>query len=164
MPILHVLAGPNGAGKSTYANRILVPATHLPFINADEIAAIANQESFITETVFSHRSKVRLVEDALEANYSVHLHVVMIPVELSVQRVLERVRRGGHSVPEEKIRARYDRLWGLVREAVNLADAAQVLDNSRATTPFRRCASFSQGHLLGEALWPSWTPTALVSP
>ena len=39
MPVLHLLAGPNGAGKSSYASDVLEPVTHLPFINADVIAA-----------------------------------------------------------------------------------------------------------------------------
>lgn len=39
MPLLHLLAGPNGAGKSSYVRDVLTPATHLPCINADEIAA-----------------------------------------------------------------------------------------------------------------------------
>lgn len=58
----------------------------------------------------SHPSKVQLVADAAEAGYLVHLHVIMVPVELTVQRVRERVRRGGHDVPESKIRDRYERL------------------------------------------------------
>ena len=39
MPVLHLLAGPNGAGKSSYVHDVLAPVTHLPFINADVIAA-----------------------------------------------------------------------------------------------------------------------------
>lgn len=46
-----------GAGKSTYAHDVLTAATGLPFINA---AA----QSFITETAFSHPSKVTLLADA----------------------------------------------------------------------------------------------------
>ncbi|EMY35635.1 putative ATPase [Arthrobacter crystallopoietes BAB-32] len=146
MPLLHLLAGPNGAGKSSYVRDVLAPATHLPFINADEIAAsrwpdaqaehayeaaqiaeaqrrdrIAAGESFISETVFSHPSKVELVSDAMVAGYLVHLHVIMVPVELTVQRVRERVRRGGHAVPEQKIRDRYDRLWGHIASAIRIA-------------------------------------------
>lgn len=37
-PVLHLLAGPNGAGKSTFNARVLSQVTHLPFVNADEIA------------------------------------------------------------------------------------------------------------------------------
>ena len=80
-PVLHLIAGPNGAGKTTLATRVIAPVTHLPFINADVIAAqrwpdaqaehaydasqvaaeqrrelIGARASFITETVFSHPS------------------------------------------------------------------------------------------------------------
>ncbi|NQX14788.1 zeta toxin family protein [Rathayibacter sp. VKM Ac-2857] len=186
MPLLHLLAGPNGAGKSTYVRDVLMPTTHLPFINADEIAAerwpggeaehayeaariaearrremLAAGESFLSETVFSHPSKVELLSDAVEAGYLVHLHVVMVPVELTVQRVLERVRRGGHVVPEEKIRARYERLWSHVRSAIPVADVVEVLDNSSAREPFRLCATFEHGTLVGGPQWPRWTPDAL---
>src|SRR5436190_19961974 len=107
-PVLHVLAGPNGAGKSTLAERVLVPVTHLPFVNADLLAAehwpgeeashaedgqrLASEErarllaegaSFITETVFSHSSKVDLVREAVSLGYEVHLHVVLVPEELT---------------------------------------------------------------------------------
>lgn len=186
MPLLHLLAGPNGAGKSTYVRDVLTPATGLPFINADEIAAerwpdaqaehaykaaqiaeaqrrdrIAAGESFISETVFSHPSKVRLVSDAVDAGYLVHLHVIIVPIELTVQRVTERVRRGGHAVPEQKIRDRYARLWDHIGAAIRLADVTEVLDNSSARAPFRTCASFERGTLIGSANWPAWTPPAL---
>lgn len=187
MPVLHLLAGPNGAGKSSYAHDVLVPVTHLSFINADEIAAdkwpdaqiehayeaarlaesqrremIAEGASFISETVFSHPSKVQLVSDAVDAGYLVHLHVVMVPVELTVQRVLERVRRGGHAVPEKNIRDRYDRLWGHIRDAIGIADVTEVLDNSSGGAPFRLCATFEHAELIEAPSWPIWTPTDLV--
>lgn len=37
-PVLHVLAGPNGAGQTTLAERMILPVTHLPFVNADVLA------------------------------------------------------------------------------------------------------------------------------
>lgn len=186
MPLLHLLAGPNGAGKSSYVHDVLKPATGLPFINADEIAAslwpeaqaahayeaaqiaevqrrerIADAESFISETVFSHPSKVQLVSDAVDTGYLVYLHVIIVPVELTVQRVLERVRRGGHEVPEQKIRERYERLWGHLRGAIRIADVTEVLDNSSARAPFRPCALFEHGVLIGTPGWPTWTPDLL---
>lgn len=186
MPLLHLLAGPNGAGKSSYVRDVLMPATGLPFINADEIAAdrwpmaqlenayeaaqiaeaqrrdrIAAGESFISETVFSHPSKVQLVADAADAGYLVHLHVIIVPVELTVQRVRERVRRGGHAVPEEKIRERYARLWNHIAAATRIADVTEVLDNSSARAPFRLCARYEHGRQVGVATWPAWTPAGL---
>lgn len=186
MPLLHLLAGPNGAGKSSYVRDVLMPATHLPLINADEIAAerwpgaqaehayeaariaeaqrrdrIAEGASFISETVFSHPSKIELVSDAVDAGYLVHLHVIIVPVELTVQRVLERVYRGGHAVPEQKIRDRYDRLWEHVGVAIRIADVTEVFDNSSARVPFRLCALFERGVLIGTPSWPTWMPALL---
>ena len=66
-PVLHLLAGPNGAGKTAFYEHVLAPVTHLPFINAD-------RTSFVTETVFSHPSKVDLVRAAAAAGYQVTLH------------------------------------------------------------------------------------------
>ena len=111
--------------------------------------------------MFSHASKVRLVADAADAGYLVHLHVIIVPVELTVQRVRERVRRGGHTVPEQKIRDRHARLWAHVRAAIQIADVTDVLDNSSARTPFRVCATYQHGLLVGEATWPAWAPAAL---
>ncbi|OZD68894.1 ATPase [Rhodococcus sp. 06-1059B-a] len=186
MPLLHLLAGPNGAGKSTYVRDVLIPATGLPFINADEIALerwpdaqaehaydaaqiaegqrrekIDQRRSFITETVFSHPSKVQLVSDAVDAGYLVHLHIVIVPVVLSIQRVTERVRRGGHAVPEAKIRERYERLWTHLDAAIGIADEVEVFDNGSARTPFRPCARYTHGTLVGQANWPKWAPAAL---
>jgi predicted ABC-type ATPase len=184
MPVLHLLAGPNGAGKSSYVRDVLEPVTHLPFINADVIAAerwpdsqlehayeaariaerqrqefIAEKRSFISEPEFSHPSKVELVSVASAAGFIVTLHVVMVPVDLTVQRVHERVRRGGHAVPENKIRERYERLWEYVAEAIVTADSANLYDNSSARRPFRLCARFELGALVGPPDWPTWAPT-----
>ncbi|MEY9950573.1 AAA family ATPase [Leifsonia sp. EB34] len=186
MPVLHLLAGPNGAGKSTYVTRLLQPVTHLPFVNADVIAAerwpdaqsehgydasraaaaererlLAERTSFITETVFSHPSKLELVDEAIALGYLVHLHVILVPVEVSVNRVAERVRDGGHGVPEQKIRDRYARLWDLIVRARTVADRTEFFDNSSARHPFRRVAVYEHGRLLGASEWPAWTPPEL---
>ena len=89
------------------------------------------------------------------------LHVILIPEELAVQRVLVRVETGGHAVPEEKIRARCQRLWRLIREAITLVEEAEVLDNSRAATPFRVVARYASGALLRVPEGPAWTPEEL---
>ncbi|SEH65914.1 MULTISPECIES: AAA family ATPase [unclassified Leifsonia] len=186
MPVLHLVAGPNGSGKSTYVARLLQSVTHLPFVNADVIAAerwpdaqsehaydasraaatererlLSERRSFITETVFSHPSKLALVDEAIALGYLVHLHVILVPVEVSVNRVAERVRDGGHGVPEQKIRERYSRLWELVAKARTVADRSEFFDNSSASRPFRRVAAYEHGLPLGAPSWPAWTPAAL---
>lgn len=185
-PVLHVIAGPNGAGTTTFYDEVLEPATHLQFVNADVIAAqrwpgeevehayeasalaaTAREQlklarrSFATETVFSHPSKVALLADFATAGYLITLHVVLIPENLAVARVVSRVAQGGHQVPEEKVRARFHRLWRYVGDAVKLSDRAHVYDNTRAAEPFRLVASYFGGHPTARTHWPEWTPSEL---
>ena len=185
-PVLHVLAGPNGAGKSTLYTEVLWPSTRLHLVNADVIAAdrwphdpsghayegakvaaqqrhqlIGQRRSFVTETVFSHESKVELVEYARSVGYVVTLHVVCVPVELAVARVTNRVEYGGHDVPEDKVRSRHHRLWSHVAAAINVADHTLVYDNTRAARPLRLLASYTFGRQVGTPDWPSWTPDDL---
>ena len=117
--------------------------------------------SFIAETVFSHESKLELIHTAHAHGYTVVLHAVLIPEELAVHRVRYRVAAGGHEVPEDKIRARYDRLWELVVAARAAADRASFYDNELARTPYRLVASYERGRLIGAAAWPTWTPAVL---
>jgi predicted ABC-type ATPase len=185
---LDLVVGPNGAGKSTFVEFTLAPL--LPgsaFVNADEIAKqrwpddpashaydaarIAAQTraklielgaSFIAETVFSHPSKLELIDTAHAADYTIVLHVLLIPEELAVERVRHRVSAGGHSVPENKIRERYQRLWRLVATAVLRCDSATVYDNS-ALTGARIVAQLNDGFVVGSPVWPAWTPAVLRS-
>jgi predicted ABC-type ATPase len=188
-PVVHLLAGPNGAGKSTYYHLVLGPSTGLPLINADRIAqerwpedplghsyeaasvaaeqreeAIRDRRSFATETVFSHPSKLELLRAAGDAGFRRYLYVIMVPEELAVRRVGVRVEGGGHTVPEEKIRARFKRLWSLLGRAIQIVEEAEVLDNTRAATPFERVAHYANGRLIGPADWPPWTPLELQEP
>jgi predicted ABC-type ATPase len=185
-PVLHLLAGPNGAGKSTLYEMVIGPATHLEFVNADVIAAVrwpeepggrsyeaaavaadrrtrllGQRRSFVTETVFSHESKLELLRAAVTAGYLVTLHVVMVPEELAVARVASRVASGGHAVPEQKIRMRYQRLWPLIAEAIKVVDNAVAYDNTRTKPAFRVVARFERGSLVSAADWPRWTPKQL---
>jgi predicted ABC-type ATPase len=183
---LDLIVGPNGSGKTTFGGQFLAPS--LPpsaFVNADEIARvrwpddpaahayeaaqvaqktraalIAGGHSFIAETVFSHPSKVQLVRDAKQAGYTVILHVLLVPEELAVLRVAYRVRAGGHDVPEQKIRERYQRLWANVALAAALADRAVFYDNSKHEGP-RIVAELTAGMSTDRAQWPAWTPQPL---
>jgi predicted ABC-type ATPase len=185
---LDLVVGPNGAGKSTFVEFTLAPL--LPgsvFVNADEIAKqrwpadpaahayeaarvaadtrtrlIELSRSFIAETVFSHPSKLEEISTAHAADYTVVLHVLLVPEELAVQRVKHRVDAGGHDVPEDKIRQRYQRLWALVATAITRCDSATIYDNSARKGP-RIVAHLSGGQLIGAPSWPAWAPRVLSS-
>jgi len=185
---LDLLAGPNGAGKTTLYERVIYPGRpRLPFVNADVIAAarfggdaarmgyaaaeiaattraalIDARLDFCTETVFSHPSKVDLVDAAVAAGYDVALHVVMVPLELSVRRVAARVEAGGHDVPADKINARYERIWPNVVAAVERCRRSVFYDNSHDAGPIE-VAAFRFGLADYPPRWPQWTPEDLRS-
>ena len=187
MSRLDLVVGPNGAGKSTFVAEnligVLPPGTHV--VNADEIAkarwpgdelersveaarvAEATRERllglgvpFIAETVFSHASKLGLVDRAVAAGYYVKMHVLAVPPALAVERVRYRVVAGGHDVPKDRIIQRWHRLWPLVAEAVRRADSADVWDNTRRDPP-DRIAQFVGGLAVSRPRWPAWIPDVM---
>ena len=110
----------------------------------------------MTETVFSHPSKIDLLRVALAAGYLVSLELVAVPVELAVARVRSRVAAGGHDVPEDKVRSRHARLWVHVADAIAIAHESHVYANTSAADAFRLVATFQFGHLVGDPDWPAW--------
>jgi predicted ABC-type ATPase len=130
-----IIAGPNGAGKTTFALEFLPNEAECPiFINADLIAAglspfdpalaaikagrlmlqaiqenVQKGESFAFETTLSGIVYARRIPQWQKAGYHVTMFFLSLPSpELAVARVRERVRRGGHNVPEPDIRRRFD--------------------------------------------------------
>ena len=65
-----------------------------------------------------------------------------------MSRVVHRVLRGGHSVPEGTIVARYDRALKSLPEASQLADQLLLFDNTNHLRPHRLIARFSYGTLV----------------
>ncbi|MGR3740782.1 MAG: zeta toxin family protein [Limimaricola soesokkakensis] len=173
----------NGAGKSTLHQTRVAPSFAGPFINAGiiqrdelqnlsmaasyEAAKVADTRreemlvantSFVAETVFSHPSKLELIESARARGYLVVvMHVGVDSPDLSVERVRGRAEEGGHDVPEDKIRVRYARSQPLIRKAVLRADSGMVFDNSRLNTPPQQMLIFANGRLAqGAPTLPRW--------
>lgn len=184
-PLLHILAGPNGAGKTSLYDGFVSRITDAEFVNADQLARqalgrhaltreeaalgqgladrrraalLAKRASFVTESTFSHPSKLELVRQAQALGYRVVVyHVNLVSDDLAVARVEARRRQGGHPVAEHNIRGRYERNQPLIREAVLLADRAFVFDNSALGAPPRRLVTFVRGRALGAAeRLPDW--------
>jgi predicted ABC-type ATPase len=179
-PTFYLLAGPNGSGKSTlhrFLSRRFADIGAVEFVNADEIAkAIGDQDtperaeqarlaadgrraellragtSFCSETVFSHESKIDLIESAKQAGFEVHLFVVCVENPgLSELRVQQRVARGGHRVPPNKIRERYPRTLKNLEKGILLADRCLVFDNSALSALPRLVLALEDGKLVFES-------------
>jgi predicted ABC-type ATPase len=157
-PHVIVIAGPNGAGKSTAAPVILRDYLGLTdYVNADLIAqglsAFASETvafeagrimlkrlrdlaarrcDFAFETTLATRSYAPWLTGLRETGYQVKLIFLWLPSpEAAVARVAERVRLGGHSVPEEVVRRRYRRgLHNFLHVYRQLADEWWLYDNS----------------------------------
>ena len=156
---IFVIAGPNGAGKTTFAMRHLrseVPGLH--FVNADLIAAglspldrgagveaaagrlmlaeinrlAAQGRSFAFETTLAGRCYLRRIDHWRRDGYRVVLVFLSLgSPEDAVRRVAERVRQGGHRVPEDVIRRRFDAgLRNLREHYTGRADEWRALDNT----------------------------------
>lgn len=87
--------------------------------------------SFTIETVMSSPDKVSLLATAQHVGYRTYLYYIATDdPEINISRVRNRVRQGGHPVPEDKIVTRYHRSLGLLIEAIRYSDRAYVFDNS----------------------------------
>lgn len=73
------------------------------------------------------------------------LHVSVEAPDLSVARVGERIKEGGHDVPEEKIGKCFDQNGALIKQVVMLSDVAHIYHNSKLNHPPIRVLSFSNG-------------------
>lgn len=131
-----VVAGPNGSGKSTLAPKLLAQEFGITiYVNPDVIAQglagfdpasagiragrilherleelRAERESFAVESTISGRSLQRVVRTLKAAGYTTLLVYLWLPEpDLAVERVANRVRLGGHHVPEADIRRRFYR-------------------------------------------------------
>ena len=153
-----IIAGPNGAGKTTFAREFLPNEADCPlFINADLIAAglspfdptaaairagrvmleeidrnFAERRSFAFETTLAGHTYVRRIREWRAAGYVVKLIFLSLPTaEDAIERVASRVQHGGHDIPADVIRRRFDAGMRNFHEIYrHLVDYWVWLDNS----------------------------------
>lgn len=88
-------------------------------------------KSFSFETVMSSADKVEFLQTAQAMGYRTYLYFVATEdPKVNLVRVQQRVEKGGHGVPEDKVIARYHRSLALLPEAIRCANRAYLLDNT----------------------------------
>ncbi len=155
---IYIIAGPNGAGKTTASYTILPEIFECnEFVNADEIAKgispfkpekvalkagrimleridelINNNESFAFETTLATKSYVALIKEAKLKNYEIILlFLALDSQELALKRVKTRVKEGGHNIPEDVIKRRFEKgLYNLFNLYIPIVDKWLLVDNS----------------------------------
>jgi predicted ABC-type ATPase len=156
---LYIISGCNGAGKTTASYTVLPEILDCrEFVNADEIARglspfnsesmaieagrlmlkrieelLEKEETFSIETTLATKSYINLVRRAQAKGYSVKvLFFWLNSPELALQRVAERVAKGGHNIPELVIRRRYVAgIRNFFRLFMSEVDYWDIYDNSR---------------------------------
>jgi predicted ABC-type ATPase len=100
--------------------------------------AIAERLDFAFETTLGGSTLTRLLAEAAERGTEVHvLYIGLSSPELHLARVRARVRAGGHDIPEEHIRRRYEHSrLNLIHLLPKLA-SLRVYDNSAEADPAR---------------------------
>ncbi len=163
-----IFAGINGAGKTALYN-VLSPSTDLGVrVSVDDIAAtlgdwrdtlvqlkaarsamrllaesIEKKVSINQETTLPGEAIVRYAKQARDAGYHIILYFVGIEnVEMAIERVRERVAKGGHGIEEAVLRKRFDAMSGNLARLLPYCDVAYFYDNSRK---FRQVAVMRGG-------------------
>ena len=163
-PTLHVLAGVNGAGKSSIGEsifnrkgsvvfnpdtiarkiRALHPDISLPLANghAWQIGkslleqAIAKGSDYRFETTLGGNTIPRLLREAVKGGHRLNLWFCgLASPELHLQRVRSRVTKGGHNIPPEKIRERWDGSRKNLIKLLSYIHHLRVYDNSIEADP-----------------------------
>lgn len=201
-PRIYVLAGVNGAGKSSIGGAAF-RASGADYYNPDEVArelrstqpgltsaeanaaawesgrallerAIEERLHFAFETTLGGNTIPRLLGQAAKSGIEILVwYVGLKSPQLHIDRVAARVRRGGHPIPEEIIRRRYERSrLNLVQLLPSLA-ALRVYDNSDDADPEagkvpapRRVLHLEAGRILGPedlSQTPDWAKPVVAA-
>jgi len=93
---------------------------------------IKSNESFAFETTLSGKGYVNKIKDWKSQQYEIIIYYLRIPtVEFAIERVKLRVSQGGHNIPEQDIRRRFERSWINFQEIYkSLAHSWIVFDTS----------------------------------
>lgn len=163
-PCIYVIAGPNGGGKSsivgamlrqtggdyfnpdTESKRIRVENPGVSDPDANSMAwklgrrtlerAIRERKTFAFETTLGGHTIPALLEAAVDRGLQLKMWFISLSTpELHIQRVHFRVAKGGHDIPEAKIRERFDRgRVNLLRLLPKIAEL-RLFDNSFEADP-----------------------------
>ena len=157
-PTCYLIAGPNGAGKTTFALQYLPKIAGCSnFVNADFLAYglspfdslsaqyeagrlflreiqsyISKRVDFAFETTLAGRSQISLIKKLKEDNWNIILFFLWIPnAAFSKKRIRERVKQGGHDIPDDTIFRRFPRVMhNFIKIYLPLCDKILCYDNS----------------------------------
>jgi predicted ABC-type ATPase len=157
LKVYTIFAGVNGAGKSSFYkllkqdfgirinvdeiiktdfehdwrnNKVQVQAARIAIKKIKE--CLQGDNSFNQETTLTGRTIISHINQAKANGFKVYLYYVGLEnVDLSIARVSQRKRKGGHGISEEDLRRRYITSFEMLKLILPLCDRVQIYDNSK---------------------------------
>jgi len=188
MPRVVVLAGINGAGKTTASRDLLVNVLKIPvFTNADAIARGLNslnpeseafaagrimltwmreladkKRDFAFETTLSARTYAPWLGELRQSGYEVYLSYYWLrSAEIAIARVAQRVRSGGHHIPDADVLRRYSRsVKNFLELYRGVADTWEVFDNTDGDRKLLAIGDTTQQLVDSDDAWETFTRSA----
>lgn len=171
-----IIGGVNGTGKSSFTGVLKERSTDLGYIvDVDRITVevggnplaggkaalnkirecIEKGVSFTQETTLSGYKTEATAKQVKELGYHVRLfYIGLDTLGESLSRIENRVRRGGHHIPQDDVTRRFAGRWEAVSKVLPYCDEAEFYDNDNG---FVKVAEYKNGELrsVGE-LRPQW--------
>lgn len=166
MKLFTIIGGVNGVGKSSFTGVLKERTTDLGvIIDVDKVTAelggnvlaggkaalkkirecIDKKVSFTQETTLSGYKTEATAKEVKELGYQVRLfYVGLDTVDESLQRIENRVRRGGHNIPKDDVTRRFQGRWEAVAKVLPYCDEAEFYDNNNG---FVKVAEYRNGEL-----------------
>ncbi len=161
-----IIGGVNGVGKSSFTGVLKEQSTDLGYIiDVDKITAelggnaltggkaalskirdcIRRGVSFTQETTLSGYKTEATAKQVKELGYRVRLfYVALDTVQESLERIQNRVNRGGHDIPHDDVLRRFSGRWEAVAKVLPYCDEAEFYDNGNG---FVKVAEYRNGEI-----------------
>lgn len=162
-----IIGGVNGTGKSSFTGVMKSSVTDLGVIvDVDKLTVLAGGKPleggrialqkindcldkgicFTQETTLSGGFVPKTAKKAQDLGYYVRLYYIGLDsVEESLRRIENRVKRGGHDIPMEDVKRRFEERWKALAAVLPYCDEAIFYDNDNG---FQEVAAYRNGELL----------------
>ena len=171
-----IIGGVNGAGKSSLTGVLVGEHNDLGIVvDTDSLTAkrggdklkggreavriindcLEKGVNFTQETTLSGKKTLRTINSAREKNYYIRLYYVGISsAEESISRINNRVRKGGHDIPSEDVRRRYEKRFEDLICILPYCDEVHFYDNENG---FVDVGEYRNGNIIfGGDYIPDW--------
>lgn len=183
---MFLVAGVNGAGKSTYSRMVLNKLPDIRVLDPDAIAhsmthsyhtisdkqisagratlefidkMLTEKHSFVVESTISGHVYLNYLKKAKELGFrTILVYVALDSIDKSIQRVQDRVTKGGHDIPIKDLHRRYLKSFHNLKSHIKICDLAYIYDNS---DHYRWIAAYRDGILNKAFNIPEWIKSYL---